>query len=65
KEAKISAELARKHARDAELNVERAGLGLKRLEKLCEPGFDNETMQLVRHVIMATGTCVTNATSND
>ncbi|KAJ4988826.1 hypothetical protein SVAN01_05633 [Stagonosporopsis vannaccii] len=55
KEAGLSAELAKKHARDAELNADRAGLELKRLAKLCEPVFDNETMQSIKQLIMAAG----------
>lgn len=54
-EAGLSAELARKHARDAELNADRAGLELKRLVQLCEPGFDDETMQSVKQLITAAG----------
>lgn len=53
KQAKLSAERARKHARDAELNVERVGLELQRLEKLCKPSFDDETMQAIRQLIVA------------
>ncbi|XPS79879.1 hypothetical protein M3J09_011849 [Ascochyta lentis] len=53
KEAKVSAELARKHARDAELNAERAGVELKRLEKLCEPGFGCEVLQAMKQLITA------------
>jgi hypothetical protein len=53
--SKRSAELARKHARDAELNVERVGIELQRLEKLCEPSFDDETMQAIRQLIVTAG----------
>jgi len=55
KQANLSAELARKHARDAELNAERVGIELQRLERLCKPSFDNETMQAVRQLIVASG----------
>ncbi|KAF2627524.1 hypothetical protein BU25DRAFT_49456 [Macroventuria anomochaeta] len=55
KEAKLSAELARKHARDAELNADRAGIELKRLEKLCESSFDDETMLAIKQLIVAAG----------
>jgi hypothetical protein len=51
KQAKLGAELARKHARDAELNVERVGIELQRLERLCTPSFDEETMQAIRQLI--------------
>lgn len=55
KEAELSAELARKHAREAELNADRAGLELKRLAKLCEPNFDWETMQLIKQLFREAG----------
>lgn len=56
KQAKLSAELARKHARDAELNAENAHIGLQRLEKLCKPDFDDdETMQAIRQLSVASG----------
>lgn len=51
----MSAELARKHARDAELNAERADIGLQRLKKLCESSFDDETMQAIKELITAAG----------
>jgi hypothetical protein len=51
----MSAELARKHARDAELNAERAGVELQRLQKLCEPDFDDETLQAIKLLTMTTG----------
>lgn len=55
KQAKISAELARKNARGAELNARRAGVALKRLEKLCELGFNDETLQTLKQLITAAG----------
>ncbi|KAJ4375555.1 hypothetical protein N0V86_007088 [Didymella sp. IMI 355093] len=55
KKATLSAELARKHARDAELDAERAGIELQRLEKLCKPGFGDEMMQAIRQLIVAAG----------
>ncbi|KAF3036364.1 hypothetical protein E8E11_002900 [Didymella keratinophila] len=55
KQANLSAELARKHARDAELNAEHVGIELQRLERLCKPSFDNETMQAVRQLIVVSG----------
>jgi hypothetical protein len=51
KEAKVSAEKARMHARDAELYADRAHMGLERLLQLCEPGFDGETLQGIKHVV--------------
>lgn len=54
----MSAELAKKHARDAKLNAERAGIGLKRLETLCEHGFDVETMQMIKQLIATAGAIV-------
>lgn len=51
----LSAELARKHAHDAELHAERAGVELTRLEKLCEPGFDDAAMQAIRQLITTDG----------
>ncbi|KAL6708809.1 hypothetical protein ACN47E_002216 [Coniothyrium glycines] len=51
KEAKLSAELARKHARDAELNVERAGMEISHLERLCKASFDVETLAAVKELI--------------
>ncbi|KAF1926227.1 uncharacterized protein M421DRAFT_94085 [Didymella exigua CBS 183.55] len=64
-EANLSAELARKHARDAELNAERAGVELKRLEQLCEPDFDDDTMQAIRQLIMAAGIVSPNTAAED
>ncbi|KAF3041708.1 hypothetical protein E8E12_006374 [Didymella heteroderae] len=55
KQARLSAELARKHARDAELKAERAGIELQRLEKLCESGFDSDTMQAIRQLTVMAG----------
>jgi hypothetical protein len=49
KEAKKDAEVARKHARDAELNVERMRLELTRLEKLCL--FDEESVHMIRKLV--------------
>ncbi|UPX13173.1 uncharacterized protein EKO05_0003697 [Ascochyta rabiei] len=54
-EASMSAELARKHACDAELSAERAGVELKRLVKLCEHGFDSETLRAMKQLITASG----------
>ena len=51
KEAKLSAEKAKKHARDAELNVERASMELIRLQRLCEPEFDGETLQAIKELV--------------
>lgn len=49
----MSTEKARKHARDAELNAERAGMELVRMQKLCAPVLDSETLlaieELLRH----------------
>lgn len=56
KRAKRSAELAIKHAHNAELNAWRVSNELRRLEKLCEPGFDKETIMAIKQLIMATGT---------
>ncbi|KAJ4333550.1 hypothetical protein N0V95_009395 [Ascochyta clinopodiicola] len=50
-EAKMGAELASKHARDAEASAKRAGVELKRLVKLCEPGFDLEALQAINQLI--------------
>lgn len=58
KQTKLSAELAKKHARDAELNAERAIIELQRLEELCKPNFDDDTMQAIRQLIVATGVVV-------
>jgi hypothetical protein len=55
KEAKLSAEQARKHARDAELNVERARMEMVRLNKLCEAIFDVETLQTIKELIAVGG----------
>ncbi|KAJ8114072.1 hypothetical protein OPT61_g3951 [Boeremia exigua] len=54
--SRVSAELARKYACDAELNADRAGVELKRLEKLCGPSFDDKTMQAIKQVIAAAST---------
>ncbi|KAH6643065.1 hypothetical protein C7974DRAFT_386722 [Boeremia exigua] len=55
KEAKLSAELAWKYARDADLKAQCAGTELERLQKLCQPSFDNETMQAIKQLITAAG----------
>ena len=49
----MSAGLAKKHAIEAELNAKRVFIELKRLESLCECSFDTDTMQAIRHLIMA------------
>ena len=49
----MSADLAKKHAIEAEFNAKRACIELGRLESLCEPGFDTETMQAIRQLISA------------
>ena len=49
----MSAGLAKKHAIEAELNAKRVFIELKRLESLCESGFDTETMQAIRQLITA------------
>ncbi|KAF3002646.1 hypothetical protein E8E13_009318 [Curvularia kusanoi] len=59
KAAQTSAELAKRHAADADLNARRVWADLKRLKELCEPGFDTETMQAIQRlflVAMTTGT---------
>ncbi|KAJ4322642.1 hypothetical protein N0V94_002295 [Neodidymelliopsis sp. IMI 364377] len=52
REARISAETAKKHASDAELNAERAGLEMQRLLELCESELDNETLQALKLLIV-------------
>ncbi len=47
----MCAERARQHARDAELSAERTCIALERLQKLCEPSFDEETMQAFKQLI--------------
>ncbi|KAG9205554.1 hypothetical protein G6514_008196 [Epicoccum nigrum] len=53
KAAKMSADLAKQDAVEAELNAKRVCIELERLESLCEPGFDAETMQAIRQLISA------------
>jgi hypothetical protein len=55
KQARISAAKAKKHARDAELNAERAGVELERMQKLCEPDFDHETLQAIKNLMRCAG----------
>lgn len=51
RQAKISAAHAKKYARQAELSVHRAGMELERLQKLCRPDFDDETVRAVRALV--------------
>jgi len=37
------------------LHAQRASVELKRLEKLCEPSFDNEMLQALEQLITAPG----------
>jgi hypothetical protein len=55
KQARISATKAKRHAREAEINAERAGIELERLQKLCEPDFDHETVQAIKELVMCVG----------
>ncbi|KAF2128010.1 hypothetical protein P153DRAFT_397892 [Dothidotthia symphoricarpi CBS 119687] len=57
KEVKLSAEKARKHARDAELNAGRVTVELERLHKLCKADFDGETLTTIKELIKSVG-CV-------
>lgn len=54
-QAKISAEKAKEHARNAELKVERASLELLRLQNLCAPDFDEETLQAIKELVKNNG----------
>jgi hypothetical protein len=49
----MSADLAKKYAIEAELNAKRVCIELERLESLCKPGFDTETMHAIRQLITA------------
>lgn len=55
KQARISAAKAKKHARHAELNAERATVELERMQKLCEPVFDHETVQAIKELVKCVG----------
>jgi hypothetical protein len=46
-----NADLAKKHARDAELNVGRASVELNKLQELCTPDFDIETLQAIKNLV--------------
>lgn len=53
KEAKLCAELAKKHALEAEMNAERIAVELKRFDELCNSDLDNESMQTIKQIVMA------------
>jgi hypothetical protein len=55
KQARISATKAGKHARQAKLNAERAGVELERMQKLCEPDFDHETIEAIKILVKCVG----------
>lgn len=47
--------MAKKYARDAELNAERAAVELRILQKLCEPEFDGETLAAIKGLVENVG----------
>ncbi|KAJ4292541.1 hypothetical protein N0V90_009204 [Kalmusia sp. IMI 367209] len=51
KKAQISATKAQKHARQAELNAQRASVELGRLQQLCEPELDDETVRAIKDLV--------------
>ena len=55
RDAKLSAEKAKKHARDAELNAQRAGVEIDRLQRLCETDFDTKTRETIQEMIQEAG----------
>ncbi|KAH7394347.1 hypothetical protein BKA66DRAFT_456139 [Pyrenochaeta sp. MPI-SDFR-AT-0127] len=55
REAKVSTEKARKHARDAELHADRAGMALIQLQKLCEPILDGQTLLAIKELVQQAG----------
>lgn len=51
KNAQISATEAQKHARQAELNAQRASVEMARIQQLCGPDLDPETAEAVKDLV--------------
>jgi hypothetical protein len=49
--ARENADIAKRHARQAELSVKRASVEVNKLQRLCTPDLDAKTLQAIKDLV--------------